>query len=37
MEGSRRYSDGGGHWDEPLFECNTTKELVNWLNSPWKN
>lgn len=31
-----RTQDGEGCWDEPLFECNTTKELINWLNSSWK-
>lgn len=31
-----RTPDGESHWDEPLFECNTVKELVNWLNSPWE-
>ena len=31
-----RTPDGEGHWDEPLFQCNTTKELINWLNSSWK-
>ena len=31
-----RTPDGEGHWDEPLFECNTTKELINWLNISWK-
>lgn len=31
-----RTQDGEGRWDEPLFECNTTKELINWLNSSWK-
>lgn len=32
-----RTPDGEGHWDEPLFQCNSVKELVNWLNSPWEN
>ena len=31
-----RTSDGQTHWDEPLFECNTTKELIKWFNSPWE-
>ena len=30
-----RTRDGEGHWDEPLFETNIVKELVNWLNAPW--
>ena len=32
-----RTPDGQSHWDEPLFECDTRKELLNWLNSPWEN
>ena len=27
-----RTPDGIGHWDEPLFESNSSKELINWLN-----
>ena len=30
-----RTPDGESHWDEPLFECDTKKELVNWFNSCW--
>ncbi len=29
--------DGEGHWDEPMFECDTSKELLAWLNEPWHN
>ena len=32
-----RTPDGEGHWDEPLFESDNLKDLVNWLNSPWEN
>ena len=32
-----RTPDGVGHWDEPLFETDSVKELKNWLNSPWEN
>ena len=32
-----RTPDGEGHWDEPLFESDSLKDLVKWLNSPWKN
>lgn len=32
-----RTPDGEGHWDEPLFESDSLKELVKWLNSPWEN
>ena len=31
-----RTPDGEGHWDEPLFESDSLKDLVNWLNTPWK-
>lgn len=31
-----RTPDGMGHWEEPLFECNDSRILVNWLNSPWE-
>lgn len=30
-----RTPNGEAHWDEPLFECDTKKELVNWFNSCW--
>ncbi len=30
-----RTPDGEGHWDEPLFETNSQRELVKWLNKPW--
>lgn len=30
-----RTPDGETHWDEPIFECDTRKELINWLNSSW--
>ena len=30
-----RTPDGEGHWDKPLFECDSSKELTKWLNSPW--
>ena len=30
-----RTPDGVGHWEEPLFETDSVKELKNWLNSPW--
>ena len=32
-----RTPDGKGHWDEPLFETDSVKELKAWLNSPWEN
>ena len=32
-----RTPDGEGHWDKPLFETDSVKELKNWLNSPWEN
>ena len=32
-----RTTDGEGHWDEPLFESDSLKDLVKWLNSPWEN
>lgn len=31
-----RTPDGEGHWDEPLFESDSLKDLVNWLNTPWE-
>ena len=30
-----RTPDGEGHWDKPLFESDSNKELIRWLNSPW--
>ena len=30
-----RTPDGEGNWDKPLFECDSSKELTKWLNSPW--
>ena len=30
-----RTPDGETHWDEPMFECDTRKELLNWLNTKW--
>lgn len=32
-----RTPSGEGHWDEPLFESDSLKDLVKWLNSPWEN
>ena len=32
-----RTPDGEGHWDEPLFESDSLKDLVKWLNSPSEN
>ena len=31
-----RTPDGVGHWEEPLFETDSVKELKKWLNSPWE-
>ena len=31
-----RTSDGQFHSDEPLFETDSSRELVKWLNSPWE-
>lgn len=31
-----RTPDGQGHWEHPLFETNSQKELVEWLNAPWE-
>ncbi len=28
---------GEFHSDEPLFETDSSRELVKWLNSPWEN
>ena len=28
---------GEGHWDKPLFESDSLRDLVKWLNSPWEN
>ena len=30
-----RTPDGESHWDEPIFECDDSRELVNWLNTKW--
>ena len=32
-----RAPDGEFHSDEPLFETDSSRELVKWLNSPWEN
>ena len=32
-----RTPDGEGHWDTPLFESDSLRELVAWLNAPWEN
>ena len=31
-----RTPDGEFHSDKPLFETNSSRELVKWLNSPWE-
>ena len=31
-----RTPDGEGHWDEPLFESDSLKELKDWFNTPWE-
>ena len=31
-----RTPDGEFHSDNPLFETNSSRELVKWLNSPWE-
>lgn len=31
-----RTPDGVGHWDEPLFQSDSVKELEKWLNTPWE-
>ena len=31
-----RTPDGQFHSDEPLFETDSSRELVKWLNSPWE-
>ena len=31
-----RTPDGEGHWDEPLFATDSSRELVKWLNEPWE-
>lgn len=31
-----RTPDGEGHWDKPLFETDSVRELVKWLNTPWE-
>ena len=30
-----RTPDGEFHSDEPLFETDSVKELINWFNKPW--
>lgn len=30
-----RTPDGVGHWEKPIFECEETKDLVEWFNTPW--
>ena len=32
-----RTSDGVGHWDIPLFESNSKRELIKWLNIGWSD
>ena len=32
-----RTPDGQFHSDEPLFETDSSRELVKWLNSPWED
>ena len=32
-----RTPDGEFHSDEPLFETDSSRELVKWLNSPWES
>ena len=32
-----RTPDGEFHSDEHLFETDSSRELVKWLNSPWEN
>ena len=28
--------DGKEHWDEPIIEFDSSRELVKWLNTPWE-
>lgn len=30
-----RTPDGEGHWDEPLFATDSSRELIKWLNTAW--
>lgn len=30
-----RTPDGIGHWDEPLFETDSSKALIEWLSTCW--
>ena len=30
-----RTPDGEGHWEKPLFETDSSRELVKWLNTAW--
>ena len=32
-----RTPDGEFHSDEPLFETDSVKELINWFNQPWED
>ena len=32
-----RTPDGEFHSDEPLFETDSVKELINWFNKPWED
>ena len=31
-----RTPDGEGHWEEAIFETDSSRELVKWLNAPWE-
>jgi hypothetical protein len=31
-----RTPDGEGHWENAIFETNSSRELVKWLNRPWE-
>ena len=32
-----RTPDGEFHSDEPLFETDSVRELINWFNKPWED
>ena len=32
-----RTFDGIGHWDKPLFETDSIKELIAWFNTSWNH
>ena len=32
-----RTFDGIGHWDKPLFETDSIKELLAWFNTSWNH